>query len=502
MLGNGILLFVLCTSMVCSERVVLTFVNSSVASEAGGMHPWSDSTIVKQYGRRLVLSLETQLVANYNSIEDYYGGKEIVLAIENDVTISTSWVSRSSSAPNEYYVDIDTVEWQFASEEAYGMQVERLWQSTHGSSNTRVAVLDSGIASVAKSQGWFQNVEDGYDFISDSMISLDGNGRDANFEDPGDAGADCPENSWHGSKMAFAMAGKHDAIPGLRSVARNITIQPVRILGLCTNGYISDAADAIVWAAGGFINGVGRNPKPVDIISMSFAGRGICPSFLQSAINIAIKEFGVLLIVAAGNNETDTATIVPANCKGVISVAASTKDGTLASYSNQGTQVSISASGGDESDYIRTFHIESDNSIQLRLEGGTSYSTAFAAGFAALEVDMFKRFANDISIHIPDMLKMSTVKFRTFLDSRTRDLCVLNRRCGVGILSAKVIADYGVESVWNMYYSNITNPNADTLWELMFMSEDDSSAVHLLGNYVVLIINIALSISMAHILVY
>ena len=94
-------------------------------------------------------------------------------------------------------------------------------------------------------------------------------------------------------------------------------------------------ADAIVWASGGHIIGIDDNPTPASIISMSFSGRGPCPSFLQSAIDLARNTHGATLYAAAGNNPLITASeSFPANCVGVVSVGASDETGIqLASYS-------------------------------------------------------------------------------------------------------------------------------------------------------------------------
>ena len=64
-----------------------------------------------------------------------------------------------------------------------------------------------------------------------------------------------------------------------------VRLQPICTLGQCSTGYANDAADAIVWAAGGQINGLWVNPRPAKVISMSFSGYGQCPSFLQSAVD-------------------------------------------------------------------------------------------------------------------------------------------------------------------------------------------------------------------------
>jgi serine protease len=146
--------------------------------------------------------------------------------------------------------------------------------------------------------------------------------------------------AWHGTRVASIIGGNLD---DFRGVATTITtIVPIRVLGACGLGYASDVADAIVWASGGTINGVASNQHPSRIISMSFVGKGACPSYMQSAVTQAITS-GSTLLGAAGNDAADSSEYFPANCVGVISVGASTKSGTLASYSN--THVTLAAPG-------------------------------------------------------------------------------------------------------------------------------------------------------------
>jgi len=331
---------------------------------------------------------------------------------------------------NETYDDI--VEWQFAMNEPFGMRVEKLWSLTNGSLTTRIAVLDTGIHSIAVKEQWFENLEQGYDFVSDTFYSLDGDGRDLDSSDPGDAGPECPVSSWHGTRMAFGMAGKHNVIPGLHSVAWNTTILPLRVLGMCSTGFANDVTDAIVWAAGGLINGLGYNPEPAHIISMSFSGYGKCPSYLQSAISMAINQFGVIILAAAGNSASDVSEFFPANCAGVVVVGASTVKGVLAEYSNFGSQVAFLTPGGTALNGIRTFQMENFNehrNISLTTAYGTSFSVAFASGFLSLEMIIVNQFSGDFRC----VLQNSVIFFGTSVN--TNRLCIVKKYCGTGILS-------------------------------------------------------------------
>jgi hypothetical protein len=228
-----------------------------------------------------------------------------------------------------------------------------------------VAILDSGLASVAP---W--RPVGGYCFITSLEYSQ--SGRNPDYTDPGDQGPTCPTPSWHGTKVASI----------IKAVAPNCRLSILRVLGRCGTGFASDVTDAIVWAAGGKINGVGANPFPAKIISMSLAGKGACPTYMQSAVNQALA-LGATLIAAAGNAGANASLYFPGNCLGVVSIGASTRQGTLASYSNWGS--AFSAPGGDAANPIRVLTVESGGSTMTTgYAMGTSFAAPHVAGLAAL----------------------------------------------------------------------------------------------------------------------
>jgi serine protease len=81
------------------------------------------------------------------------------------------------------------------------------------------------------------------------------------------------------------------------------------------------------------------------VLNLSLGGFDSCGSTSQTAIN-AITAAGTTVVVSAGNSNADAAGFTPANCNGVITVAATDRDGARAYYSNYGATVEISAPGG------------------------------------------------------------------------------------------------------------------------------------------------------------
>src|SRR3990167_4488880 len=231
---------------------------------------------------------------------------------------------------------------------AAGINVRPAWDKSTGA-GVVVAVIDTGITNHADLNA---NLLPGYDFISDTFVSRDGDGRDANPNDEGDwnpVAGECYLNSpvtnssWHGTHVAGTVAAVTNNSTGVAGTAFNAKVVPVRVLGKC-GGYTSDIADAIVWASGGTVSGVPANANPAEVINMSLGGGGSCSTTYQNAINGAVGR-GTTVVVAAGNSNTNVSSSVPAICPNVIAVAATTSAGSRASFSNYGTGIDISAPG-------------------------------------------------------------------------------------------------------------------------------------------------------------
>ncbi|MDX3800641.1 S8 family peptidase [Streptomyces sp. AK04-3B] len=278
-------------------------------------------------------------------------------------------------------------------ESTAGMNVPGAWGTSTGAGVT-VAVIDTGY--VAHSD-LAANIVGGYDFVSDTAVSVDGDGRDANPADPGDwynandcgAGIPASTSSWHGTHVAGTIAAVANNGKGVAGIAYGAKISPLRVLGKC-GGYDSDIIDAITWASGGTVSGVPANSNVAKVINMSLGGDGACSSATQSAITGAVNR-GTTVVVAAGNESDNVANHNPGNCNNVISVAATNRSGAKASYSNFGSLVDISAPGGQTSTgtangILSTLNsgTKTPSSESYAYYQGTSMATPHIAGLVAL----------------------------------------------------------------------------------------------------------------------
>ncbi len=233
-----------------------------------------------------------------------------------------------------------------------GVNASAAWDVTSGEGIV-VAVIDTGILPTHPDMNAGQLL-DGYDFITDAFVSR----RPTDERVPGalDYGDWNPEagecydgspvsgSSWHGTHVAGTVAQSTNNALGAAGLAYNAKVLPLRALGRC-GGYGSDIADAIVWASGGSVPGLPANDNPAEVINLSLGGGSACDATYQNAIDIATAN-GSLVVVAAGNSNSNVANFRPASCNNVVAVGASRITGGRASYSNFGPLVDLAAPGG------------------------------------------------------------------------------------------------------------------------------------------------------------
>jgi serine protease len=283
--------------------------------------------------------------------------------------------------PNDQYL---SSQWALGTSNV-SINVRPAWDKATGS-GVVVAVLDTG---TTVHSDLSSNYLPGYDFISDAFMARDGGGRDSNPADEGDwtvanecyAGSPASKSSWHGTHVAGTVAALTNNGVGVAGVAYGAKILPVRVLGRC-GGYTSDIADAIVWAAGGAVNGVPANQYPAKVINMSLGGRGACSTTYQNAINSAIAR-GTTIVVAAGNDNLNVANSPPANCSNVIAVASTDSAGNRSSFSNYGAGITISAPGSNIYSTLNA-SATTPGSASYAFYNGTSMATPHVAGVVAL----------------------------------------------------------------------------------------------------------------------
>ena len=262
-------------------------------------------------------------------------------------------------------------------EAAGGINLPAAWDITTGSTSIVTAVIDTGLRPHVDLAG---RTVPGYDFIIDTTVSNDGNGRDDDPTDPGDFG--CGTNSsWHGTHVAGTIGAASNNGNGVTGVNWVSKILPVRVLGVC-GGYTSDIVDAMRWAAGIAVLNVPANANPARVQNLSLGDTSPCSNAFQSAIDDVVAR-GTVVVVAAGNENIDAANTQPAGCNNVITVGATTRNGGRAGFSNYGARVTLSAPGAGVLSTLNT-GTTTPGSDSYQFYSGTSMATPHVAGVVSL----------------------------------------------------------------------------------------------------------------------
>lgn len=422
--------------------------------------PQSDVLKVTHEGHKSLRNRAALLNVQWQPVQRLSNGAEVIQFSDSEETATL--IKELQQHPDIEYIEPDHVltakliptdtffneQWHYF-EPTGGINLPDAWDITLGDSSIVVAVVDTGIVQVENQEGEKSIHPDlagkilpGFDFISDATRANDGDGRDADASDPGDflVVDECApgipstpiSSSWHGTHVAGTVAANTNDDFGVAGVAGNVQILPVRVLGKC-GGLISEIAEGVRWAAGLPVNGVPINPNPARVINMSLGGFSDCSRTMQEAIREA-RAAGATVVVAAGNEAVDALNSEPANCVGVINVAANGRDGGRAPYSNFGVIVDVAAPGGvlPINGILSTYNqgntlpdIDGHNFQALQ---GTSMAAPHVAGVVALMLSLKPDLTSG---QVEAMLKTSA---RDFPQAANRP-CNKNQ-CGEGIVDA------------------------------------------------------------------
>ncbi len=398
---------------------VMSARSRSAVTVAGNRQGVQVSALRRMHNGSQVMQLSRRMNRDElgNLIQSLRSGDSTIEYVEPDRILQPLYVPNDALYPQQWAL----------SDATGGIGAPDAWNQTTGT-GVVIAVIDTGVRPHADLAA---NLLPGYDFITNPTIAADGNGRDADPSDPGDwapagacgTGSAARNSSWHGTHVAGLAAAVGGNGVGVTGVAFGARILPLRALGRC-GGYTSDIADAIVWAAGGTVTGLPQNQTPAKVINLSLGGNGACDITSQNAITAA-RAKGASVIVAAGNSNTNASGSSPANCSGVIAVAATSKAGGKASYSNFGTNVTVAAPGGDSgAGLVSTLNAgaTTPGADSYASYMGTSMATPVVSGVAALMLSVNPALTPD---QVASLLKSSARAFPAVCSG-----------CGAGIVNA------------------------------------------------------------------
>ncbi|MFD1507268.1 cell wall-binding repeat-containing protein [Georgenia yuyongxinii] len=212
----------------------------------------------------------------------------------------------------------------------------------------RVYVLDTGVTPLPELGG---RLAPGADFTDDGRRTT----------------TDC---QGHGTHVAGTIASQ------TYGVAKRATIVPVRVLGCDGRGETTDVHEAIDWI-------LATHPAGTPgVLNLSIGGTD--PDLgLEQAIRRAVRDAGLTVVVAAGNENTAAARTSPARVDEAVTVGASTRADTrwtenAGRGSNWGAKVDLFAPGAE----VHSLHYAAPGRTAAMT--GTSAAAPHVAGAAAL----------------------------------------------------------------------------------------------------------------------
>ena len=338
------------------------------------------------------------------------------------------FISAMSKNPNVKYAERDAIVTAlFPNDQYYGIQwgmprigMDSVWVNENDrelGSGVIVAVVDTGIY-------------DNHDDLDGARILTD---IDWDFVDDDD---DTRPNKicrqfgqssaeWHATFVAGIIGATTNNVIGVAGVGP-VDILPVRTLNQCGSGFSSDVAAGILHAKN---NGA-------HVINLSLGSSAASNSILD-AVNLAYAAD--IILVAAAGNDGDQSISYPAGFDNVISVSATTNIDELASYSQFGNTIELSAPGGSSGScstsgtpyIVSTGAIVSGRNVILTYlcAIGTSFASPHVAGVAAL---LKTQYMSDSTV--------SNVDIRTHLQTTAEDLGAEGKdiKFGYGLVRADV----------------------------------------------------------------
>ncbi|MDQ1699298.1 MAG: hypothetical protein QOG34_1161 [Frankiaceae bacterium] len=185
-----------------------------------------------------------------------------------------------------------------------------------------------------------------------------------------DGDTDASDEQFHGTAVASVIAADTDNKIGIAGLSWGAQITPVRVLGPDGTGSECTIAAGIVYAA-----------STSNVENLSLGAEGACSFVMQQAVDFAVQDNNTAVIAAAGNDgKRGNPQMEPADCAGAVGVSATDQQDRLASFSEHGPQVALSAPGV----HILAAYRTKQGSHTYAYFDGTSLAAPMVTGVAAL----------------------------------------------------------------------------------------------------------------------
>ena len=175
----------------------------------------------------------------------------------------------------------------------------------------------------------------------------------------------------HGTHVAGIIAAASNNRVGVSGLSWGARVMPVKVLASDGGGTSCDVAVGMIEAARG----------GADILNLSLGAATPCPLAFRAAVEYASTQ-DALVVASAGNDGlVGSPDAAPANCTGVLGVAATDRRDQAGLFSSFGPAVDVSAPGVD---ILSTYFDPKSRRHTYASLSGTSMAAPFVSGLAAL----------------------------------------------------------------------------------------------------------------------
>ncbi len=374
-----------------ARRVWLAVALTSLSTVSAWAQPLAPGTTTPRFSPDRILvrfaegTSESAMVAARGAsplLRSYKGVERLqLLAVPSGLDVDTA-IAHYRAQPNVVYAEPDYLvetqatpsDTQFAAlwglHSGAGVDIDapEAWNLTTGSTTVVVGVIDTGIDYTHPdlTANVFRNALE----CNGNGLDDDANGHvdDCHGIDTANNDTDPFDDNAHGTHVAGTIGASGNNGVGVVGVNWNVQIAACKFLGADGSGFISNAIECLDYFKA-------LKDRGVNLVATnnSWGGGGYSQA-LSDAIDAHLQR-GILFVAAAGNaaSDNDGTAAYPANYghPNVISVAATTRTDTRASFSNFGR---------------RTVHVAAPGAEILSTTPGATYSTFNGTSMAAPHV--------------------------------------------------------------------------------------------------------------------